>query len=108
MFLGYDDKFKQMEEKEKVSYFLNWMGPINKKWCEENGNDWAAGRIDISIPSQEWDEGYGVGVMHIDNWHDLRLFLRELNKTGELLTKEELFSRFESKVKVRWFKNETK
>jgi hypothetical protein len=30
-----------------IDYFLNWMGPINEAWIEENGNDWSSGRIDV-------------------------------------------------------------
>ena len=44
-----------------ITYFLNCMGPINKKWIEENGGNWSAGRIDIHDPASElpYNESYG-------------------------------------------------
>lgn len=36
------------EDQRMISYFANYMGPINKKWIEDHGDCWMGGRIDIS------------------------------------------------------------
>lgn len=55
-----------------VSYSTNWMGPINLKWIQENGDNWMAGRIDMRGDSLG-PYGDEVGVPPIDkrDWQRL-------------------------------------
>jgi len=89
---------------EPYSYSLNWMGPINKKWCEEHGNHWCIGRIDIrGVPDEPWGLEYGVPCMHEGDWANFGTFLRGLNNVDVLYTKQELFEMFETlHGKIRW------
>lgn len=85
------------------SYFLNWMGPISKAWCEEHGDHWCVGRIDISgIPDEPYGIEYSVPLMHKEDWNKLARFLWDLD-IDCLYTKKELFEMFESKHgTIRW------
>lgn len=41
-----------------ITYFLNWMGPVNKKWIEKHGKGWASGRIDVyGLDEYEYYDG---------------------------------------------------
>lgn len=109
--LSYDDKFKQMETKDRGSYtyFLNWMGPISKAWCEKNGNHWCVGRIDVGgVPDEPYGIEYAVPLMHEADWAALGDFLHTLDRGDVdcLYTKEELFEMFEAlHGKIRWFES---
>ena len=100
-----------------ITYSINWMGPINKKWLDENGSHWAGGRIDIrehvslahytdeqldamsdeeyyshfSI-DPEYGEEYGLPIMHGEDFGKMREWLRTL-KTEKLLPYTDLTTR---------------
>ena len=52
-----------MTDKGPYHYFLNWMGPISKAWCEEHGHNWSLGRIDVSVPDDPHGLEYFVPTM---------------------------------------------
>ena len=63
--------------------FLNRMGPINRKWMEENGYDWAGGRIDFDCDNEK-DEMYNkyglevtVPMMKEEDWYTFGEWLGE-------------------------------
>ena len=95
-----------MSDREPYSYSLNWMGPINKGWCEEHGYHWCVGRIDIrGVPDEPWGIEYSVPCMHKEDWANFGTFLRGLDNgdVGVLYTKQELFEMFETlHGKIRW------
>ena len=93
-----------MGDKETISYSLNWMGPINKAWCEEHGNHWCIGRIDIrGVPDEPWGLEYHVKCMHEEDWANFDTFLRGLDNGDVLYTREELCEMFEAlHGKIRW------
>ena len=86
-----------------TTYFLNWMGPVSRDWCEEHGYHWATGRIDVDgIPDEPYGIEYGVPLMHKEDWGKFARFLWDLN-VDCLYTKEELFEMFESmNGQIRW------
>lgn len=90
-----------------IKYYLILMGPINKEWIEKNGKQWCAGRIDIDDGSPYGVE-YAVSPMHYEDWNEFREWLMH-HQTEKLLSKQELFSRFESERNklICWFKKET-
>ena len=91
-----------------VSYYLNWMGPINSKWIKENGEDWCGGRIDIrGIDDEDYYLGrdeYGVGIMKCEDWNALYDFLLD-KKSEDVIPYKQLIAEFEENHgKIRWFK----
>ena len=90
-------------------YFLNWMGPDSKAWCDEHGEHWCGGRIDLP-PTEDDPFGveYGVDIMHSEDWVALRVWLASLEDKQPRPYKQ-LFSDFEEHLgrKVRWWKDET-
>jgi hypothetical protein len=100
-----------MEElkKENISYWLNWMGPINKDWCNVHGSHWCGGRIDIDgIIDEPYGVSYSVPVMHEEDWAGFSKFLMDISKDcTELYTSEELFEMYEElHGDIRWWKPE--
>jgi hypothetical protein len=88
-----------------VSYWANWMGPINKTWCDKNGPDWASGRIDISgVPGEPWGLEYNTPLMRKKDFAQLSEFLDSL-ETKELLSREEVYKMYEDKYgPIEYFK----
>jgi len=90
-----------------VSYFLNFMGPINRDWIIKNGNNWCGGRIDVSgLDYFEYYEGrteLGVPLMHAEDWRSFGNWLWEFNSES-MLNLEQLVSIYEREnPKIRWF-----
>jgi len=89
-----------------ISYSINWMGPINKKWIEEHGACWSTGRIDIRDSSKDgydgWDE-YSLAPMHTEDWNALSNFLDRL-KGETVMPYDSLIMLFEAEYgkKIRW------
>ena len=91
-----------------ITYSTNWMGPINSDWIKENGEQWAAGRIDIyGVPEEHYPLEYSLPPMHYEDWNDLSDWLDVL-ETDRLLSFEELILTFQwlTKIQIRWWKNE--
>jgi hypothetical protein len=91
-----------------ISYSINWMGPLNMKWIEKHGDDWAMGRIDCyNVPGEPYGWEYGVDALKVEDWNDLADWLITL-KTEKLIGKQELFDRFEEETgkKLRWMEQE--
>ena len=86
------------------TYSTNWMGPINQKWIEENGNQWAGGRIDIYGGDEPYPGEISVPLIHKYDWWDLTNFLDTLS-TEKMLSWEEIKTLYEeTNPKIRFFK----
>lgn len=90
-------------------YFLNWMGPINERFIDQHGSHWSAGRIDAHCDNENdpdyspFGTEFGVGPMHSNDWEFLAEWLNHL-ETPTLLTKKQIFRRFEEErdIRIRW------
>ena len=80
---------------QKYYYFLNWMGPVNQKFIEENGEGWAAGRIDISADDDN-PYGYEIAVPLIrgQDWNRLRDWLNVLSSNDPILSLDEILEMY--------------
>lgn len=92
-----------------ITYSCNWMGPINTKWIEENGDGWSGGRIDISgIPDSHYGEEYALPIMRNEDWC---LFCEWVSKvsTEKQVEFKELIEWFEkdNDYKIQWFDEPT-
>ena len=90
-----------------VTYFLNWMGPINLRWIEKHGDQWAVGRIDVSDDTPFGTE-YSVPPMHVEDWGELWQWL-DHHKTPVVWSFQELIETFEKKRlgrSIRWMEGE--
>ena len=120
-----------------ITYFMNWMGPVSMKWYEKNNipyketwitfknlrkygikteprmvkkylQEYCCGRIDVSgVPGEPCGIEYGVGMITKESWMAMVDYLKDL-KTTSVLSKDELFHKFESDTgqKIQWFKGE--
>ena len=91
-----------------ISYSTNWMGPINQKWIEENGDCWSGGRIDIyGVPGEHYPIEYGLPIMHTEDWNDFGGWLDDF-ETHELWHFDDIIAQYEqeSNRKIRWWKDE--
>ena len=80
-----------------IRYSLIWMGPINIKWMEKYGDNWAMGRLEVWTGDFDWaDQEYGIAI-DSKHWNDFDDFLRKL-KTETILTKDELCAMFEAET----------
>lgn len=117
--------------KTSITYSTNWMGPINKKWVDEHGSNWAGGRIDIrenvdtSGYSEEelenmsdaeyyslyqlspFGEEYGLPIMNAQDYVKLSDWLETL-ETDTLIPYNDLIEKFETETEtnIRWFKQD--
>lgn len=91
-----------------ISYSTNWMGPIRKSWCDEHGDYWSGGRIDIrGVPDEPWGLEYGLPIMHTEDWNALSDWLDDL-KTEELWSFDDIITQYEQQYnrKIRWLKDD--
>ena len=89
----------------KIQYSTNWMGPINKKWCDENGTDWAGGRIDIyGDEDSPYGNEIGLPVMKTSDWNRFSAWLDDI-ETPTILSLKELLHMYynEGNPKITWF-----
>ena len=88
-----------------VSYFLNWTGPINRKWLAKNGYDWSGGRVDV-YDGTPYGTEHGVAIMNSEDWKAFAKFLTNY-ESKEVLPLDELVLMFEIAYgrEVRWFNN---
>ena len=87
-----------------ISYYTNWMGPINEKWIEEHGVGWSAGRIDIrGVPDEPWGSEYSLPPMRTEDWNHFSDWLEDF-ETEELWEFDEIIAQYEmeSNRKIRW------
>lgn len=98
--------------RKMITYSTNWMGPINRKWIEENGNGWAAGRIDIFGDIITNGEYLEIGLPMMDK-HDWNNFTRWLEgdydskgfETETVWTLDQLVEEYEkTNPKITWWK----
>ena len=92
-----------------VSYFANWMGPLNQRWLETNGDNWALGRIDISgIPSHPFGMELPIPPMRSNHFTAFARFLNKVS-TEEALPLETLTNLFQDHhAAIEWLKNDNK
>ena len=76
-----------------VTYFLNWMGPINPQFIAKYGDGWRCGRIDID-DGMPYGREYSVGVMDAESWLLLGEYLRNL-RTEEVWCYQRIIDTFE-------------
>lgn len=91
-----------------ISYYLNWMGPINNDWIKQNGSHWSAGRIDVSgTMDNPCNLEYAVPPMNSSDWRNFAQYLNEL-ETYTVWDKEKLYAAFELHTgrKIRWLRQE--
>ena len=90
-----------------IDYFLNWMGPINQKWIENNGTDWSSGRIDVDgIENEPFGTEYPIPPMKSEDWNYFSDWLSEL-ETVDVWDLKRLIAEYElSNKKIRWLQNE--
>lgn len=97
-----------MNEEVVYTYWLNWMGPINREWIQTNGDYWASGRIDVSPGNDE----IGVPIMHSDDWQKFCIWLDNLTtKEQKILSLDkilELYYNDGNSNKIVWWKKEDK
>jgi len=89
-----------------IRYSTNWMGPINAQWIRENGNHWAAGRIDCS-PTEDnpWGTEIGLPAMHQSDWNSFSRWLWDF-QTDTVWTLKELTEEYEkTNPKITWWKD---
>jgi len=93
-----------------VSYYLNWMGPINQAWIKEHGDCWNAGRIDIRDDSKQGYDGwheYAVAPMKTESWNKLSDWLDNI-ETSEVIGFYRLIEMFEMQTRhnIVWLNGE--
>ena len=84
------------------SYSTNCMIPINMKWLEENGDQWAGGRIDIhGGPSMQ---EFSMPIMAMGDWIELQNFCDNF-RTRVQYDFSKFIKKFEEYLNrnVRWF-----
>lgn len=89
-----------------ITYLTNWMGPINSDWIKENGEHWAAGRIDIyGVPGEHYPIEYSLSPMNTEDWNAFSEWLDDY-ETEHLRSLDGLVSDFESttRTEIRWCK----
>ena len=85
-----------------ATYYLNWCGPINMKWLEENGTQWSGGRIDVADGSTFGSE-YTVRPILSEDWYAWGEWMNSL-ETDEVLTFNQLVDQFiEQGGELRWW-----
>jgi hypothetical protein len=86
-------------------YSTNWMGPINLTWIKENGDQWAAGRIDIRGGPEKFGDEYGLRPMHKEDWVSFGDWLDTL-ETPYKWPYYRLIDEYEQHHSpIRWWKN---
>lgn len=90
-----------------ITYRLNWMGPVNKKWIEKYGIDWSCGRVDIyGLDETEYFDGkheYAAHPMRRLSWGMFGHWLSK-RKDTELVPLQDLVADFEAETghEIEW------
>lgn len=94
-----------MNRATQISYSTNWMGPINHRFIEKNGDDWAGGRIDISGPEYpHYGREMLLPIMRASDWYRLQDWLDDYF-TEEVVTLKVLLEAYyaDANPKITWF-----
>lgn len=87
-----------------IHYSTNWMGPINKEWIKENGEEWAAGRIDVFGDYIDETE-IGLPMMYIQDWGRFTIWLDKFTTVERVWTLDEIIKEYETtNPKITWWK----
>lgn len=89
-----------------ITYYLNWMGPINTDWISKNGDQWSCGRIDVSGTGDMFGTEIGVPHMLSSDWIVFGLWLRDF-ASQKLLSLKELVAEYEkTNPKITWLRKD--
>lgn len=90
-----------------VRYDTNWMGPINEEWIKQNGEGWAAGRIDCSgTGCGPYGDELSLPPMKSEDWRRFGDWLWDF-ETEDLWTLDELVEVYEiTNPKIVWLRKE--
>ena len=112
----------------KLTFYLNWMGPVSTVWYEDNNipyetitrynaltqkeitykkylKGYCCGRIDVfGHPEYPFNFEYGVDIMESESWYRLQDYLKELTLDYLPDTVQEIYSMFEKDTgwKIQW------
>ena len=87
-------------------YSTNWMGPVSYSWTRENGEFWAAGRIDIRGNTEsEYGAEISLPMMSTNDWNRLSHWLNSY-KTVDPVTLDVLLEAYynDGYAEIRWWK----
>lgn len=91
-----------------IHYSINWMGPINAKWIEENGDNWCSGRIDIfgeDHNGNDVETEIGIPPMHHRDWQRFTRWLDRFETVERVWTLDEIVKEYETtNLKITWWK----
>lgn len=91
-----------------IHYSSNWMGPINREWIKENGEEWATGRIDIFGEGYNGDDvetEIGLPMMYIQDWKRFTKWLDRFETVERVWTLDEIVKEYETtNPKITWWK----
>ena len=87
-----------------IRYHANYMGPINKAWLEENGDDWAGGRIDVSGTNEPFGIELSLPIMKSTDYSRFSEWLWRISTT-DLWSLDQLVELYEKdNPKITWWK----
>lgn len=90
-----------------ITYWLNWMGPINADWISKNGDQWSGGRIDVSgVEDEPFGFELSAPTMLSSDWVRFGAWLKDFS-SPELLSLQELVAEYEkTNPTITWFKKD--
>jgi hypothetical protein len=99
-------QWPQGTQMKKISYFLNYMGPVNADWIAKHGSQWAMGRIDVFGVRDSYNNEITVSPMHTSDWTSFGSWLIQF-ETDTVWTLEQLASEYEkTHPKILWLYGE--
>lgn len=79
------------------------MGPVDLKWMDKHGDNWASGRIDVY---GLWDEEHSLALPPMDHkdWNNFSRWLDTV-ETDDVWTLQQLVAQYEKQNnKIIWLK----
>jgi len=123
-----------MSKRKKISYYTNWMGPVNMEWYRKRGltktetvvlekdssftnrkagesvemekitEHYSGGRIDVYGTGDPYGDEIGVPPMKTEDWNRFGNWLENF-RTTTMLTLEELVAEYEkTNPAIQWDK----
>jgi hypothetical protein len=86
------------------TYTACWMGPVNYKWVQKNGEHWAGGRINVYDKTKMNRREISLPTMHKQDYNQFSEWLEKFTSVN-VLTLLELVALFEKEtnINIRWF-----
>ena len=129
--LWWDIIQQNMSNEYKLTFFLNWMGPVSTKWyednkvpyrdkiikhnvfkehimCREYNISYSCGRIDVyGHPDYPYNYEYSVDIMESESWYKLKDYLNDLKLDYLPDDVQEIYDMFEKDTgwKIQWWKD---